>query len=66
VTLKGIARRLEAVELEMRHVYVRLECSTRGHVLVVILAHRLVQELQQQCWASENLTVEEGIRELSM
>lgn len=50
----------------VRHVYVRLECSTRGHVLVVILAHRLVQELQQQCWASENLTVEEGIRELSM
>ena len=57
-------RTSKTVELEMRPVHVRLEASTRGHVLVVMLAHRLIQELQQ-CWAAENLTVEEGIHERS-
>jgi len=56
-------RTSKTVELEMRPVHVRLESSTRGHVLVVMLAHRLIQELQP-CWARENLTVEEGIHEL--
>lgn len=57
-------RTSKTVELELRPVHVRLESSTRGHVLVVMLAHRLIQELQQ-CWAAENLTVEEGIDALS-
>jgi transposase len=57
-------RTSKTVELEMRPVHVRLEASTRGHVLVVMLAHRLIQELQR-CWAQENLTVEEGINQLS-
>ncbi len=57
-------RTSKTVELEMRPVHVRLEASTRGHVLVVMLAHRLIQELQQ-CWAGENLTVEESLKELS-
>jgi hypothetical protein len=57
-------RTSKTVELELRPVHVRLEASTRGHVLVVMLAHRLIQELQQ-CWAGENLTVEEGISQLS-
>jgi transposase len=57
-------RTSKTVELEMRPVHVRLEASTRGHVLVVMLAHRLIQELQQ-CWAGENLTVQEAINELS-
>ena len=48
----------------MRPVHVRVESSTRGHVLVVMLAHRLIQELQH-CWAGESLTVEEGIKQLS-
>jgi transposase len=57
-------RTSKTVELEMRPVPVRLEASTRGHVLMVMLAHRLIQELQQY-WAGENLTVEEGLNELS-
>ncbi|MHB8614404.1 MAG: IS1634 family transposase [Candidatus Dormibacteraceae bacterium] len=57
-------RTSKTVELEMRPVHVRLESSTRGHVLVVMLAHRLIQELQP-CWATENLTVQEAIDELS-
>jgi len=57
-------RTSKTVALELRPVHVRLEASTRGHVLVVMLAHRLIQELQP-CWAAENLTVEEAIHELS-
>ena len=57
-------RTCKTVELEMRPVHVRLESSTRGHALVVMLAHRLIQELQQ-CWAAENLTVQEALNELS-
>ena len=57
-------RTSKTVELEMRPVHVRLESSTRGHVLVVMLAHRLIQEIQQ-CWAAENLTVQEALDELS-
>lgn len=57
-------RTSKTVQLEMRPVHVRLEASTRGHVLAVMLAHRLIQELQP-CWAAENLTVEEALHELS-
>jgi len=57
-------RTSKTVELELRPINVRLESSTRGHVLVVMLAHRIIQELQK-CWAQENLTVQEGIKELS-
>ena len=57
-------RTMKTVELEMRPVHVRLETSTRGHAVVVMLAHRLIQELQT-AWGAENLTVEEGINQLS-
>ena len=54
----------KTVELELRPVHVRLEASTRGHVFVVMLAYRLIQELQH-AWAGEDLTVEEGLKQLS-
>ena len=57
-------RTIKTVQLEMRPVHVRLESSTRGHALVVMLAHRLIQDLQE-CWAGENLTVQEAINQLS-
>ena len=57
-------RTSKTVELEMRPVHVRLESSTRGHALVVMLALRLIQALQK-AWSGENLTVEEGLKELS-
>jgi hypothetical protein len=56
-------RTSKTAELEMRPIHVRLESSTRGHALVVMLAHRLIQELQHG-WAGENLTVEEGLKQL--
>jgi hypothetical protein len=56
-------RTSKTAELEMRPIHVRLQSSTRGHALVVMLAHRLIQELQHG-WAGENLTVEEGLKQL--
>jgi hypothetical protein len=56
-------RTSKTAELETRPIHVRLESSTRGHALVVMLAHRLIQELQHG-WAGENLTVEEGLKQL--
>ncbi len=50
--------------LETRPIYVRKEKRTRGHVLVVMLAYIIVKELQK-LWAEMDLTVEEGITELS-
>ena len=49
--------------LEARPVYVCLESRTRGHLLVVMLAYLLVQELAR-CWHHLDLTVEEGLDEL--
>jgi transposase len=49
--------------LEARPFYVRLETRTRGHLLVVMLAYLLVQELAK-CWRDMELTVEEGLDEL--
>ncbi len=51
--------------LQMRPWYVQLEKSTRGHALVVMLAYLITHALQQ-AWANFDLTVEEGLKELSM
>jgi hypothetical protein len=58
-------RTSKTVELEMRPVHVRLEASTRGHALVVMLAYRIVQELALR-WKAIDATVQEGIDELKM
>jgi transposase len=50
--------------LETRPIFVRKERRTRGHVFVVMLAYLITQELQKR-WAQLNITVEEGIQELS-
>ncbi|MGM0488463.1 MAG: IS1634 family transposase, partial [Planctomycetota bacterium] len=49
--------------LEARPIHVCLESRTRGHLLVVMLAYLLVQELAR-CWRDFDLTVEEGLAEL--
>ena len=49
--------------LEVRPVFVRTEANTRGHVLVVMLAYRIIRALKQ-AWRGIDLTVEEGIKEL--
>jgi transposase len=57
-------RTCKTVQLEMRPVHVQLEASTRGHAFVVMLAYRLVKELER-CWSQEDLTVSQGINQLS-
>jgi transposase len=56
-------RTSKTVLLEARPFYVRLETRTRGHLLVVMLAYLIVQELAK-CWRGLELTVEEGLEEL--
>jgi hypothetical protein len=51
-------------DLEIRPVYVRTEESTRGHVLVVMLAYMIIRELDH-AWANLYLTVGEGLCSLS-
>ena len=57
-------RTSKTVSLEARPIYVRLESRTRGHLFVVMLAYLLVQELVS-CWRELDITVEEGIHELT-
>ena len=57
-------RTSKTVELELRPIHVRLATRTRGHVLVVMLAYRLVRELAR-CWSTLDATVQEGLNELS-
>ncbi len=56
-------RMSKTVQLEARPVFVRLETRTRGHLLVVMLAYLIVQELAK-CWHDQEVTVEEGLAEL--
>lgn len=50
--------------LEMRPWYVQKETSTRAHALVVMLAY-LIAHYLQQAWAAFDVTVEEGLKQLS-
>lgn len=57
-------RTSKTAELELRPIHVRLAAHTRGHVLVVMLAYRIVRELS--ClWAALDSTVQEGLDQLS-
>lgn len=57
-------RTMKTTHLEMRPVFVQKEESTRGHVFVVMLALLLQRELEKS-WMNLDITVEEGINELS-
>ncbi len=57
-------RTTKTVHLEARPVYVRLATRTRGHLFVLMLGYLLVQELSR-CWRSLEMTVEEGLAELT-
>ena len=58
-------RTCKTVSLELRPLYVRLSTSTRGHVFVVMLAYMILQELNKG-WKEMEMTVEEGLKHLSM
>jgi len=56
-------RTCKTAHLEVRPIFVRNEPSTRGHVLVVMLAYLIRQRLSR-AWASFDFTVEEGLDRL--
>ena len=62
--VERVFRTCKTVHLEVRPVYVRTEQSTRGHVLVVMLAYLIVRELRR-AWAHLDVTVEEGLGQLA-
>jgi len=57
-------RTSKTVHLEMRPWYVRIERNTRGHALVVMLAYLIACHLRQ-AWADLDVTVEEGLEQLT-
>ena len=57
-------RTSKTAHLEMRPIYVRCEESTRAHVFVVMLAYKIIRELTR-CWKEFDLTVEEGLKQLT-
>jgi len=56
-------RTCKTAHLEVRPIYVRNKASTRGHVLVVMLAYFIRRELSR-AWTSFDFTVEEGLERL--
>lgn len=56
-------RTMKTTHLDLRPLFVRKEESTKGHVLVVMLALLLQRELER-CWRDLDTTVKEGIDEL--
>jgi len=62
--IEAAFRRSKTIELEMRPVHVRLESSTRGHFLVVMLAYLLMEELGRR-WAKLDKTISEGLSGLN-
>jgi transposase len=57
-------RTSKTVHLEMRPWFVHIERNTRGHALVVMLAYLIARYLRQ-AWADMDLTVEEGLDQLT-
>jgi transposase len=57
-------RTSKTVHLEMRPWFVHIERNTRGHALVVMLAYLITRYLRQ-AWADMDLTVEEGLDQLT-
>jgi transposase len=57
-------RSSKTVQLELRPIHVRLATRTRGHVFVVMMAYRIIQELAVR-WEHLDVTVKEGIDELA-
>jgi len=62
--LEWAFRTCKTTHLEVRPVYLRKENRTRAHVFVVMLAYQIVMELAR-CWRDLDLTVPEGIDELT-
>ena len=58
-------RTFKTTFLKIRPVYVRTLASTRGHIFHMMLAHMILRELRL-AWNHFNITVEEGLKTLSL
>jgi transposase len=58
-------RTFKTTFLQIRPIFVRSEESTRGHLVVIMLAHMIVRELRK-AWEHFNKTTAEGLTELSL
>jgi len=63
-SVESAFRNSKTAHLELRPIYVALAMRTKGHVFVVMMAYLIIQELAAR-WQRLNVTVEEGIQELS-
>jgi transposase len=57
-------RTMKTAHLETRPYYLRKEKRTRAHVFIVMLAYKIIRHLKE-AWKELEITVEEGISELS-
>jgi len=57
-------RTMKTGHLEVHPYYVRKEERTKAHVFIVMLGYKIIRYLKN-AWRDFNITVEEGIRELS-
>ena len=62
--VEQVFRTCKTAHLELRPVYVRTPAHTRAHAFVVMLAYLLRCTLTR-AWAGMDLTVEEGLRQLT-
>jgi len=62
--VEQVFRTSKTVHLEMRPVFVQREYRTRGHAFVVMLAYLIIHALSKM-WCEFDLTVEEGIQNLT-
>lgn len=57
-------RTMKSDTMELRPVHVRKKPRTRAHVFIAMLSHTIEKHLRER-WIDLNITVEEGIHELS-
>jgi hypothetical protein len=62
--VEQVFRTSKTVHLEMRPWFVHIERNTRGHALVVMLSYIIIRYLLQ-AWADLDLTVQEGLDQLT-
>ena len=64
IQVEDAFRAMKTGYLELRPLYLRKESRTRGHAFIVMLSYMIEKYISER-WRDLNITVEEGIRELS-
>ena len=64
IQVEDAFRAMKTGYLELRPLYLRKESRTRGHAFIVMLSYMIEKYISER-WMDFNITVEEGIRELT-